>query len=212
MELTVLIGSCDKYVFLWKNFDILFRKYWQLTTKNILVSETKIFDNNNYITVTPGNIPWGSRILEALKQVDTEYVFFILDDYYLTEQFTEEFINENINILKQFNARKILIDIIYSEPIYSLIHLKENLYKFHMHSLYLNSVQPAIWETAYLKQVLSPTYSPWDFELIGNDVAKTHNPNIILNARPKHMYCNLVQSGRIMLDEQKKLFEIEHLQ
>ena len=39
-KITTLIGSCDSYSPLWKNFDILYNKYWGLETNNILVSET----------------------------------------------------------------------------------------------------------------------------------------------------------------------------
>jgi|688.fasta_scaffold578388_2 hypothetical protein len=46
MNITVLIGSCDKYSYLWDNFDFLFKKYCELNTKKILVSETLVFNNN----------------------------------------------------------------------------------------------------------------------------------------------------------------------
>jgi hypothetical protein len=32
-KLSVIIGSCDSYQPLWKNFDILFKRYWNLNTK-----------------------------------------------------------------------------------------------------------------------------------------------------------------------------------
>ena len=169
MNISVLIGTCDAYSPLWKNFDILFQKYWQLPTKNILVSETEVFSNNHYQTVTPGKKPWGERVLESLELIDTEYVFFILDDYYLTESFTQEFIDDHIKILEKHNAVKIMTDIDYGEPIYYLDHIQDDLYKFKMSSDYLNSVQPAIWKTDYLKQVLKPEYSPWNFEIEGNE-------------------------------------------
>ena len=47
----------------------------------------------------------------SLDEIDTEYTFFILDDYYLTEPFTEEFIQNHIKILEQYNANKIMMDI-----------------------------------------------------------------------------------------------------
>jgi hypothetical protein len=195
MNISVLIGSCDNYSFLWENFDILFKRYWSLNTKNYLISETKSFDNKDYITLTPGKLPWGQRILEGLNLIDTEYVLFILDDYYLSENFDENLINEHINLLKEHSGEKIMMDIDYGEPIYSLDHLSNNLYKFKENSDYLNSVQPAIWRTDYLRKVLKPEYSPWDFELIGNNFTKTINPTILLNKRESHMYFNFTRIG-----------------
>ena len=54
MNISVLIGTCDSYSPLWKNFDILFQRYWQLKTANYLVSETLTYDNDLYKTITPG--------------------------------------------------------------------------------------------------------------------------------------------------------------
>jgi hypothetical protein len=212
MNISVLIGTCDAYSPLWRNFDILFQRYWQLPTKNILVSETEIFSNNHYQTVTPGKKPWGERVLESLELIDTEYVFFILDDYYLTESFTQEFIDDHIKILEKHNAVKIMTDIDYGEPIYYLEHIEEDLYKFKMTSDYLNSIQPAIWKTSYLKQVLKPDYSPWDFEIKGNDFTKTLNPIILLKARPEHMYFNFARIGGRISEGWEQLYIKENLQ
>ena len=211
MNISVLIGSCDAYSPLWKNFDILFQRYWHLPTKNIIVSETEIFNNPHYITTTPGKLQWGARILDALEQIDTEYTFFILDDYYLTEPFTQEFIDNHISILEEYNAQKIMPDIDYGEPIYYLDHIQDDLYKFKISSDYLNSVQPAIWKTNYLKQVLKPEYSPWNFEVEGNEYTKTLNPTILLKARPEHMYFNFVRIGGRISEGWEQLYIKENL-
>jgi hypothetical protein len=212
MNISILIGSCDAYSPLWKNFDILFQRYWHLPTKNIIVSETEIFNNSHYITTTPGKLQWGTRILDALEQIDTEYTFFILDDYYLTEPFTQEFIDNHISILEKYNAQKIMPDIDYGEPIYYLDHIQDDLYKFKISSDYLNSVQPAIWKTDYLKQVLKPEYSPWNFEVEGNEYTKTLNSTILLKARPEHMYFNFVRIGGIISEGWEQLYIKENLQ
>lgn len=211
MNISVLIGSCDNYSFLWENFDILFKRYWSLNTKNYLISETKSFDNKDYVSLTPGKLPWGQRILEGLNLIETEYVLFILDDYYLSENFDENFINEHIKLLNEHSADKIMMDIDYGEPIYSLDHLSNNLYKFKQSSDYLNSVQPAIWRTDYLRKVLKPEYSPWDFELIGNNFTKTLNPTILLNKRESHMYFNFTRIGGKLSEGWEEFLKTQNL-
>jgi hypothetical protein len=211
MNITVLIGSCDKYSYLWDNFDFLFKKYCELNTKKILVSETLTFNNTEYTTTCFGNIPWGERILKSLELVETEYVFFILDDYYFTESLSKDFLQNHIDILEKKGAVKIMMDIDYGYPIYTLKHLEDNLYQFGENSQYLNSVQPAIWKTEYLKKVLKPNYSPWDFELIGNEYTKTLKPIILLNARPKHVYFNIMRKGGILSDGWQDIFKKENL-
>jgi len=211
MNVSVLIGSCDAYSPLWTNFDILFRRYWKLNTKNILVSETLPFDNEHYTTLLPGNLQWGERMLKGLEEIDTEYTVFLLDDYYLTEPFTQEFVEQHISILEECNAQKIMMDIDYGEPVYYLEHLKDDLYKFKPHSDYLNSVQPSIWKTDYLREVMKPTYSPWQFEVEGNNFTKTLNPTILLKARPEHMYFNFVRIGGRVSEGWEDLYIKENL-
>ena len=184
-KITTLIGSCDIYSPLWKNFDILYNRYWGLKTNNILVSETiKTLESsfiNDYKVLTDGkDLKWGERILKSLEHIKTPYVFFILDDYYLTEPLTEDFIDSKIELMGKYNADKIVFDVL--TPEYDLIELeKDKIYQFKMSSEYLNSIQPAIWEINYLKKVLKPEYSPWDFEVAGNNFSSQQNGIILLN-------------------------------
>ena len=59
------------------------------------------------------------------------------------------------------------LDIDYEEPIYSLEHINGSLYKFKSESQYLNSVQPSIWKTDYLKKVCNNwlVYRYWEIRV-----------------------------------------------
>jgi len=211
-NITVIIGSCDSYQPLWKNFDILFKRYWQLETNNLFVGETISIPYSNYTNILPGlNLPWGLRMLTALDEVTTPYVCFLLEDYYLTEIITETFIQKHIEILEQHNADKIMFDKLYSSDVYSLTNLSEDLYQFNNHSMYLNSVQPAIWRTDYIKQVLKPSYSPWQFELDGNVFTQTLFPKILLKSRKKSIYFNYARVGGRVSDGWQEIFLKEGL-
>lgn len=211
-KVTVIIGSCDAYQPLWKNFDILFERYWKLKTKNIFVGETIPIPYQNYTNVLPGaGRHWGFRMLEALNTVTTPYVCFLLEDYYFTETITETFIQEHIDILEQYNAHKIMFDKLYPPDVYSLNVLDSDLYLFNIHSMYLNSVQPAIWKTDYIKTVLHESYSPWQFELDGNAFTQKLNPIILLKAREKSVYFNYARVGGRVSDGWQEIFSKEGL-
>ena len=82
--------------------------------------------------------------------------------------------------MEKYNADKLLFDILY--PHYSLKELEtDKVYQFNMSSEYLNSVQPGIWKLDYLKKVLKSEYSPWDFEIAGNDFASQQEGIILLD-------------------------------
>lgn len=207
-KITVVIGSCDAYQHLHKNFDILFNRYWKADTENIFASETKgIVGYNNVFT----NGPWGYRMLAAINKVNTKYLVFILEDYYLSEPIDNKFLEDHLNILTENNADKIMFDTLYPDGVYNLHHLGDDLYQFDKNSQYLNSVQPAIWRTEYIKQVLQEEYSPWDFEIVGNAGASEKNPKILLKARPKKIYFNFCRRGNILSEGWEGFLQQENL-
>jgi len=211
-KLSVIIGSCDSYQPLWKNFDILFKRYWNLNTKNLFIGETDPITYDGYENILPGlNLPWGHRILCALEKVTTPYVCFILEDYYFTESITSDFIQEHIDILEQHDADKIMFDKLYPAGVYELKHIISDLYQFENHSQYLNSIQPAIWRTEYLKHVLKPEYSPWQFELDGNIFTQTLSPKILLKARENSVYFNYARVGGRVSEGWQEVFIKEGL-
>lgn len=211
-KVTVVIGSCDAYQPLWKNFDILFKRYWEIDTTNIFVGETIALPYDGYLNILPGNgLPWGLRMLSALNPITTPYVCFLLEDYYFTEPITETFIQNHIDILERYNAHKIMFDKLYPPDVYSLTKLESDLYAFDNHSMYLNSVQPALWRTDYIKSVLQPSYSPWEFEIDGNVLTQQKYPTILLKAREKSVYFNYARVGGRVSEGWEELFLKEGL-
>lgn len=197
MKIATLIGSCDDYSFLWKNFDTLFKRYCLFDTEKYLVSENIDTFLQDYNVIHPGNLQWGSRILNCLDNIKEEYVLFVLDDYYFNMTIDQNFINEQITAMKKYSADKILFhpgnDLWWAK----LTRLENDLCKFTRDSQYLNSVQPAIWRVDYLKKVMSPDYSPWQFELDGNYFTSSLNPTILLRELQSSMYFNIVRKGKV---------------
>ena len=126
--------------------------------------------------------------------------------------------------MKKYNADKLLFDIKY--PHYTLKELEKNkIYQFEMSSEYLNSVQPGIWKLDYLKKVLKPKYSPWDFEIAGNDFASQQKGIILLDRLDPiedgndietkkilfRFYHNFIRMGGKVSDGWEELYRKENL-
>jgi hypothetical protein len=211
-SLTILVGTCDAYSPIWNNFDILLKRYWDIECDIIVVSETKSMPGDNYINVLPGaGLPWGYRMLCGIDQIKTRYTCFILDDYYMTSKITNDFMQTHIDLMQQYSADKIMFEIVTDWVEYKLDHIKDSLYKLKSDSLYLNSVQPSIWKTDFLKTVMKPEYSPWEFELKGNEFTSNLNPTILLNAVPERIYFNFMRSGFKKEDGWEIIFKRENL-
>jgi hypothetical protein len=209
--LTIVVGTCNAYNSIWKNFDILLKRYWKLDCDIIVIGETIPMLGNDYINVLPGMLPWGERMLYGINQIKTEYTCFILDDYYMTTEIDTSFMEMHINLMNQYSADKIMFEIVADWVEYKLTHMEKSLYKLDSDSLYLNSVQPSIWKTEFLKKVMKPEYSPWDFELKGNAYTAKLNPTILLNAVPERIYFNYMRSGFKKENGWEILFKKENL-
>jgi hypothetical protein len=223
-KLTVLIGTCDKYEPLWENFTTCFKKYWQVDTRNIFVGETKPIPG--FESILPGtDLCWGQRMLEGIESC-SDYIFFILDDYFLSDFWEEKLIGKYIKDVETHNINRLQLSPS-GYQIYSTMHWHEanadgiQLPYFHIldGSQYIISMQPSIWRKSFLQQVLLKEYSPWDFELTGSRVLNsTKNPYTQNNHRvytdekaPKR-YFNAVRKGFVKSVGWEEFKEKENLQ
>ena len=101
-NLTVLIGSCDSYNVLWKNFQTCFDKYWDHNTDNIFVTEQKIVENftkKHFRSVLSAKNSWGARMLDGISECKTKYILFLLEDYFLDYKYSESQLEEYIDVI-----------------------------------------------------------------------------------------------------------------
>lgn len=210
-KLTVLIGTCDKYEPLWENFTTCFNKYWQIDTRNIFVGETKPIPG--FESVLPGlNLPWGQRMLEGIKEC-SEYIFFLLDDYFLSDYWTEDLIKNYVKDIIKYNFNSLLISP--SDFQTCLADLNSPYSNILDTSEYIISMQPTIWRKDYLQQVLLSHYSPWDFELTGSYVLNTQKTQETWKAykdiSAPSRYFNAVRKGFIKNPRWEEFKEKENL-
>lgn len=192
-NLTVLIGSCDKYEPLWKPFQICFNKYWNHDTKNIFVTETKnvpLHTTTTFQTVVSNKEHWGERMLDGIKCCNTDYIFFVLEDYFFNYSYSEEQISEYISFMRTHRVDRMQI----APSNFQLYHpiAKSKYVLISSNSMFSVSLQPSIWNKQFLQSVLFPEYSPWDFEIEGTKYINTIKqyktcadlslPNVYFNA------------------------------
>jgi hypothetical protein len=210
-DISVLIGSCDDYSFLWDNFVKLFDKYFQYDCKKTIISENLKKEYKNYEFLTfKQNLNWSNRIKKSLDNIDTEFVFFVLDDYFLSEIVSEEFINNSVEFLRKNKANKITFTTI-PENIYNVSHFLDDIYKMEDNSDYLTSVQPAIWRTSYLKKIIEDNWNPWEFEIIGTNCIQNKNNKFYIQKKENTIYFNAVRKGKIMSEGWEEFYKKENL-
>lgn len=192
MNLTVLVGTCDAYSSLWDNFTKCYKKYWPYDTNIIFAGETKT--HSEYNTCTPGaNLPWGQRIKKALEHVETDYVFFLLEDYFLSYQYPEDQIKTWLLDMDRMGMFKLQI----SRSCCQLYEGTNDRYlKFHPQSDYLFSMQPSIWHKAWISKNMPDHFSPHEFEVSNSQKYKNKQTEVYIDASINFpVYFNAVRKG-----------------
>lgn len=93
-DVTLLVSSCDKYEDAWHPFFELLHIYGNdFSYPIVLNTETKNYTNRHFdirVVNTPEKATWSERMTNVLNQIDTEFVFLVLDDYFLKDYFDTE--------------------------------------------------------------------------------------------------------------------------
>lgn len=171
-NLTILVNSCDAYEDLWMPFFTLLKKYLNPTEIPILLNtETKRFSFpglNIQCANTAPDVPYGKRMLHAIKQIKTEYTLLLLDDFFLRSPADinkiEEILfwmSEDHNIVSfNFEGSKVYAE--FEENKYPGFRRMPPGNKFTL------NMQAAIWRTKDLRKYWKPNVSPWEWEIFCN--------------------------------------------
>lgn len=104
-EVTILVNSCDLYEDTWYPFFKLLHIQWpDCPYRMVLNTETKKYDCPflNVETVNSGTeLSWTARLRYALNQIDSEFVLFFLEDFFLLEPVRTEAFAKALDIIKQ---------------------------------------------------------------------------------------------------------------
>ena len=158
-DISVLVMSCDLYSDIWEAFFKCKDKYWENSPKTYLVSETK---ECKYCDTIKAQGTWTSRLKEALEQIDTKYVLFMMDDFFIRSKVDTDRINSTLKLFKKDTA-------CFNFEINTLSYEGKNVLngfaERNNKEPYLNSCQPSIHDRLKLIERLQDEQSAWEWEL-----------------------------------------------
>lgn len=210
-KLSIIIGTCDSYLKYVPNCVTLINKYFELSCKKIIVGETQKIDFPGYEWHLPGKLQWGTRMRQALSLIDTEYVFFMLDDYYLSQKISIQFIKWLTDFMDRELANKLIITTVPDWANYRYLETIDTIKRMSPFSEWLSSAQPAIWKTSHLKQVIEDHYDPWDFEIIGSQKLKGKENSHFVIKLDEPIYFNFVRKGGVLSENWNNFLAKENL-
>ena len=109
-DITILINSCDFYIDVWDPFIKLFYIQWNSCPYPIVINSESIEYKGTYsdkvrtVLANGKNNTWSKRLRNCLEQIKTEFVLFVLEDYFVQNPVSVD-VFEHAHSLMQNNKR-----------------------------------------------------------------------------------------------------------
>ncbi len=220
-RMAVLVSSCDKYVDVWDPFFILMDKFWEDVPYNVyLNTESIVYENKNknFSVKTlnllekrnPRRTTWSARMIDALNRIEEEYVFILIEDFFLREKVQTELIEE---ILDKMDKDELMCQVQLFGTRTNCDNNEVNVMtdKINIEQIGDDKAKvcfvPVIWRKKTLLKWLRKHETIWAFESLGakrakrwkykSQVYRVYQPAIFNYLWEKECYC--VVNGKWMV-------------
>jgi hypothetical protein len=190
----VLVSSCDAYRDLWKPFFTLFWRYWPDCPFPVyLGSNSATYQDDRVTTLNTVEESWSKNLRWFLQQIDSSYILFLLDDFFLDRSV------ETVKLLQHLAALHALEGTalrLYPRPGPDLpIDGSQTIGQIHRLAPYRVSAQPAFWNRSKLLSLLRPNETPWEFEANGTLRSQSSDDGFYATYSPLLSYRHVVERG-----------------
>lgn len=171
---TLLVNSYDGGEDLWEGFFTALTDRWQeLDLPIVLNTESKSYsfpglDIQTFSLYSSGEqVPWGKRLIETLKRIDSEFILFFQDDFWLDAPVDDAFFRECLQKMEENPDVAVLSFQRTLGP-----NIRDGRFKRFekrpQKAAYRFNCQAAIWRRERLIKFIKPSESPWDWEIYGS--------------------------------------------
>jgi hypothetical protein len=143
-----------------------------------ILSETKYqnIDGVKFINTRIARADWTSNLLFALDHLNTKYVCFLLEDFFLRSKVNNKRFKECLEFVESENID--MLRLIAKPTVYTKINFSDrDILQLSQHAPYRVSCQACIWNRKKLISLLKSGESAWEFEICGSQRSKNLNYN-----------------------------------
>ena len=193
-DYTVLINSCDSFEDCWPAFFRLFAKYWPSCDARLLLNterkdwsfEGAVIECTKVALTTKRGLTWSECLLAALDRIDTPFVLYMQEDYFLDHPVDVAVVDRSIEVLRRRpDIQQIGLSrhgsmgpfLVSDEPGYVVVR---------RNARYRISTQASLWRVETLKSYLRAEENGWMFEIFGT----------MRSARRKETFLMVDMNGR----------------
>lgn len=211
-KLAIVVVSCDKYSDLWEDVFSLLDIHWKdRPFETYLATDSKPFERDGVKVIHFGNIrQWMVCTRKALETIDSPYILFLMEDYFVIEDIDTKVIEEDLKFMENHNGdfmnihqRPAFIKEEESEFVTDKIRIIPNNTRYGL------DTAGAIWrKDFFLEQLRREDGDAWRFEaiLVADSMSETGLPgNLFFDTRKPLNLCpgEVVRLGKFTLDTVK---------
>lgn len=167
-DVTLLIFSCDAYSDLWDGQVRQIEKHWPEHPEKAWIITDKPTDKH-YESVdvlsAPEGLEWSERLAWVLKKVETTYVFFTLDDYFLIGNVPHERVNGYVALMAQEGYDYIRLFRRRSQKTLEAHKTHPELRGIDPESNYAINLYAGLWRTDFMRAAAQGKKNAWQFEV-----------------------------------------------
>jgi hypothetical protein len=169
-SISVVVSSCDRFFDAWRPFAFFFQKYWSdcpfpiyLITNELHVQSARI----QAIRVGRDK-GWATTMQRALAHIDTPYILYLQEDYFLTAPVrTEQLASDIAHAVEQNATSFCFYDLSLLEPEFG--QQRERFGIVPEHSLGRTRLQATLWKRDAFASLLRPGDTAWNMEARGSE-------------------------------------------
>jgi hypothetical protein len=201
---TVLINSFDRYSDCWLPVCHGFTKYWRDCPYPIfLMTNTKDFQHDRIRNLrVGGGRDWSSEVREALERIETPYVIYFQEDYWINERVDTARVTSYVALMEEHGLNYIRL-IAKPAPDYDCPY-DSRLGVLAEEAVYRTSIQASIWRRQVFLGLIRPGESPWEFERNGTARSRRYGETFLSAkryGRDEHSYgmrylCTAINKGK----------------
>lgn len=167
-EVSILISSCDKFSDCWKPYLHGFDKYWADCPYHVYIISNELeFEHPRVTFIKIGeDKTWGENTLKALKQIESPYILYTHEDFWLNEKVDNKAIQDYVSLMKEYDLY--YLRLYPSPPPDKDFEYDSRLGVLADKAEYRTALQKAIWNRKILMELININENPWQFEVEGN--------------------------------------------
>lgn len=200
-KLTLLILSCDKFSDLWDGQVKLLEDNWPDRNMETIIVTDKPTDKqykNIRIMSAGSEGEWSERLEYAINNINTDYIFITLDDYFLIKKVNDNSIK---NLIEMMDKEKIDYIRLFPRPKRAT---KEELIGYNkIHKIditcdYSVNLYAGIWNKKFLQSTVKKPRNAWQFEVLLHKRAMEYGANCVVSLRNEFKILDVVRKGRLL--------------